>query len=141
MLATAKIYQTLINNDDLVQTMTSMRENVVDGENMIFNDYIPEEYQASMYAPIIRINHVQATMRAADDSYFLEKPSVLVSFWTKELSQINVLKPKLEKILMDINYPLYQSDYEPDRVASEDNPENKLYICRLYVHGIEFMEE
>lgn len=141
MLATSKIYQTLIGNDTLISMMTSMRESEVEDENMIFNDQIPEEFQAAQYAPIIRINHIQATMRSADNQYFAEKPSVLVSFWVKSLAQLEELKPVIEKILLDINYPLYNVDYEPDREASQDNPENKLYICRIYVHGIELTEE
>ncbi|KAA9260117.1 hypothetical protein F6I24_01105 [Lactobacillus jensenii] len=141
MLATSKIYQTLIGNDTLISMMASMRENEVEDENMIFNDQIPEEFQAAQYAPIIRINHIQATMRSADNQYFAEKPSVLVSFWVKSLAQLEELKPVIEKILIDINYPLYNVDYEPDREASQDNPENKLYICRIYVHGIELTEE
>ncbi|MCF1850640.1 hypothetical protein QP343_05850 [Lactobacillus jensenii] len=141
MLATSKIYQTLIGNDTLISMMTSMRESEVEDENMIFNDQIPEEFQAAQYAPIIRINHIQATMRSADNQYFAEKPSVLVSFWVKSLAQLEELKPVIEKILIDINYPLYNVDYEPDREASQDNPENKLYICRIYVHGIELTEE
>ena len=141
MLATSKIYQTLIGNDTLISIMASMRENEVEDENMIFNDQIPEEFQAAQYAPIIRINHIQATMRSADNQYFAEKPSVLVSFWVKSLAQLEELKPVIEKILIDINYPLYNVDYEPDREASQDNPENKLYICRIYVHGIELTEE
>jgi len=140
MLATSKIYQTLIGNDTLISMMTSMRESEVEDENMIFNDQIPEEFQAAQYAPIIRINHIQATMRSADNQYFAEKPSVLVSFWVKSLAQLEELKPVIEKILIDINYPLYNVDYEPDREASQDNPENKLYICRIYVHGIELTE-
>ena len=141
MLATSKIYQTLIGNDTLISMMTSMRESEVEDENMIFNDQIPEEFQAAQYAPIIRINHIQATMRSADNQYFAEKPSVLVSFWVKSLAQLEELKPVIEKILIDINYPLYNVDYEPDREASQDNPENKLYICRIYEHGIELTEE
>ncbi|EQM96009.1 hypothetical protein HMPREF0525_01503 [Lactobacillus jensenii 27-2-CHN] len=141
MLATSKIYQTLIGNDTLISMMTSMRESEVEDENMIFNDQIPEEFQAAQYAPIIRINHIPATMRSADNQYFAEKPSVLVSFWVKSLAQLEELKPVIEKILIDINYPLYNVDYEPDREASQDNPENKLYICRIYVHGIELTEE
>ncbi|MCF1847359.1 hypothetical protein LZE18_04680 [Lactobacillus mulieris] len=141
MLATSKIYQTLIGNDTLISMMTSMRESEVEDENMIFNGQIPEEFQAAQYAPIIRINHIQATMRSADNQYFAEKPSVLVSFWVKSLAQLEELKPVIEKILIDINYPLYNVDYEPDREASQDNPENKLYICRIYVHGIELTEE
>lgn len=141
MLATSKIYQTLIGNDTLISMMASMRESEVEDENMIFNDQIPEEFQAAQYAPIIRINHIQATMRSADNQYFAEKPSVLVSFWVKSLAQLEELKPVIEKILIDINYPLYNVDYEPDREASQDNPENKLYICRIYVHGIELTEE
>lgn len=141
MLATSKIYQTLIGNDTLISMMTSMRESEVEDENMIFNDQIPEEFQAAQYAPIIRINHIQATMRSADNQYFAEKPSVLVSFWVKSLAQLEELKPVIEKILIDINYPLYNVDYEQDREASQDNPENKLYICRIYVHGIELTEE
>ena len=125
MLATSKIYQTLIGNDTLISMMTSMRESEVEDENMIFNDQIPEEFQAAQYAPIIRINHIQATMRSADNQYFAEKPSVLVSFWVKSLAQLEELKPVIEKILIDINYPLYNVDYEPDREARQDNPENK----------------
>ncbi|MDK7312343.1 hypothetical protein QP481_10435, partial [Streptococcus oralis] len=81
--------------------MTSMRESEVEDENMIFNDQIPEEFQAAQYAPIIRINHIQATMRSADNQYFAEKPSVLVSFWVKSLAQLEELKPVIEKILID----------------------------------------
>lgn len=45
MLATSKIYQTLIGNDTLISMMASMRENEVEDENMIFNDQIPRNFK------------------------------------------------------------------------------------------------
>lgn len=138
-LADTKIYKALSSNEELTNLMKSMRSVEVD-ENMIFNQSIPEDYQANKYAPLIRVNYIGSTYRASDDYQNFLRPQVLVSFWVKKLSQGAKLLPIIKRTLASVGYYPYSENHEEDPDTG-DQLENKMYIFRVYVHGLEIEEE
>lgn len=139
VLPDTKIYKALSSNTELINTIQSMRQTSTDAP-MIFNQSIPEGYQASKFAPLVRVNYVGSTYRASDDDQSVLRPQVLVSFWTKKLSQGEKLLPIIKHTLRDINYYPYSENHEEDPDTG-DQLENRMYIFRVYVHGIEIEEE
>lgn len=139
VLPDTKIYKALSSNTELVNTMRSMRQTSTD-DTMVFNQSIPEGYQASKFAPLIRVNYVGSTYRASDDDQSVLRPQVLVSFWVKKLSQGEQLLTIIKRTLRDVNYYPYSENHEEDPDTG-DQLENRMYIFRVYVHGIEIEEE
>lgn len=109
-------------------------------DDMIFNQSIPEGYQASKFAPMIRVNFIGSSYRASDDFQNILRPQVLVSFWVKKLSQGSQLLPIIKRTLSDIGYYPYSENHEED-LDTGDQLDNKLIIFRVYVHGLEMEEE
>lgn len=109
-------------------------------DNMIFNQSIPEGYQASKFAPLVRVNYIGSTYRASDDDQSVLRPQVLVSFWVKKLSHGEKILPIIKHTLRDIGYYPYSENHEEDPDTG-DQLENKMYIFRVYVHGLEIEEE
>lgn len=139
LLPETKIYKALSTSDKLLNLMKQLRIAECD-DNLIFNQDIPENYQVTNYAPIVRINYVGCSYRASDNVQNIYRPRVLVSFWVKELEQGEQMFNIIKKILSDIGYYLYSEDHEED-LDTGDQLDNKMYVFRMYVHGLEVENE
>lgn len=136
ILPDVKIYQALNSNKELNNILLKMRSTTVADENMIFNGSIPEQYQVAKYAPIFRVNYVGSTYRGADDKSAFTRPQILVSYWTKTLAQGAELFPIVVNLLEDAGYYRYSDNHELDPDTA-DQPNKKMYIFRIYVHGLD----
>lgn len=133
-----KIMQALVKDEQLQNTMKSMRREDVD-DPMVFTSNIPEIYQVNTYAPMIRLNYIGSSYRGSDDTDMLYYPRLLVSFWAKTLADGQKLQPMIDKLIQSLNYHLYDDVHSLDSDTS-DTADNQLIMFRLFYRGIEFNE-
>lgn len=139
IFADQKVYSALTNNEKLTKAMAEMQTNSTD-DDMIFIFDIPEQYQGTKYAPIIRVNYIGNKYRSSDDDNAYTKPRVCVSLWTKTFSQGTKLLPIILDILKDIGFYRYADSHTKDPDTA-DQVNKQLYMFQLYVNGIIFEEE
>ena len=119
MLAEARAYRFLVDNEELNLAMDGIRGKKIDSTNAIkqgiFTYVIPDIFIKKEVAPFIRINPIDEDPALfMDDENIAENQTIQIDFWCKSASDSLKIKRLIDKIMKENNHSHYDSDRYKD---------------------------
>ncbi|MBT2732118.1 hypothetical protein [Carnobacterium sp. ISL-102] len=119
MLAEARAYRFLVDNEELNLAMDEIRGKKIDSTNVIkqgiFTYTIPDIFIKKEVAPFIRINPIDEDPALfMDDENIAENQTIQIDFWCKSASDSLKIKRLIDRIMKGNNHSHYDSDRYKD---------------------------